>query len=135
MTEAELIRTAARLGTDQVGALDPDRVAERVIARLAAEPAAKVLPLRRRVAPWLVGIAAAAALLIVLRLTVLPSPPSPPTSLSVLYELDNLGTYELEEILETIPASATESAPAPGKMPWSDLDSDKLERLLRSLEG
>ena len=134
MTEAELVRTAARLGTAQAETLDPARVAERVLARLASEPA-EVRPLPRRVAPWFVGLAAAAALLVVLRLTVLSTSPTSPSARSVLHELDDLGTGELEEILETIPVPTAALFPAPEAAPLSELDSIHLERLLRSLEG
>jgi len=137
MTEDELVRTAARLGTAQAETLDPARVAERVLARLASEPA-EVRPLPRRVAPWFVGLAAAAALLVVLRLTVLstsPTSPTSPSARSVLHELDDLGTGELEEILETIPVPTAALSPAPEAAPLSELDSIHLERLLRSLEG
>ena len=134
MTEDELVRTAARLGTAQAETLDPARVAERVLARLASEPA-EVRPLPRRVAPWFVGLAAAAALLVVLRLTVLSTSPTSPSAWSVLHELDDLGTGELEEILETIPVPTAALSPAPEAAPLSELDSIHLERLLRSLEG
>ena len=134
MTEEELLRAAARLGEDQAGQLDSGRISERVVARLASEPAA-VHPIRRPAVRWLVGLAAAAGLVLLVRLAVMPSPTSSPPQLSVLYELDGLGTVELEEILETIPVTAAALDPGSDAVPWKDLDSTDLERLLRSLEG
>ena len=139
MTEQELERTTERLGEAQVRSLDAERIADRVLARLAAEPAGEVRPLHRRVTPWLIGLAAAALVLVALRLTVLAPADSSgrPTALTttVLQELDGLGTRELEEILEAIPAPAGDIGPNPESVPWSELDSSSLERLLRSLEG
>lgn len=140
MTEQELERTAARLGEAEVRFLDPERVAERVLARLAREPMAVVRPLHRRLTTWLGGLAAAAAVLVTLRLTVL-SPaaraPDRATALTtnVLTELDGLGARELEELLEAIPAPAGQIGPNPESVPWAELDSGSLERILRSLEG
>lgn len=133
MTEQELEQTAARLGADQAKAVDPDRIARQVLARLAAEPAV-VPPIRPPIVRWLVGLAAAAALALVVR-AITPSSLSSPSSLSVLHELDDLGTSELEAILESIPATAEAIPPFPETDPRNDLDSTSLARLLRSLEG
>ncbi|MGQ0701505.1 MAG: hypothetical protein ACT4PM_00045 [Gemmatimonadales bacterium] len=139
MTERELEQSAARLGDAEVRSIDTERIVERVLARLAAEPGAEVRPVRRRLKPWLIGLAAAAAVLITVRFTVLAPTTRPPDRLtalsSVLPELDGLGAGELEEILEAIPAPAGELVPNPETVPWTDLDSGSLERLLRSLEG
>jgi len=138
MTEEELVQTAARLGAKEANALAGERIAQAVLARLAAEPvrpATPVLVLARR---WAIGLAAAASVLLVLRLIVgTPSPrsvPSPLSSLSVLHELDGLNAAELEGLLETLPPSA--AAPAhPEPAAYHDLDPKNLERLLHSLEG
>ncbi len=133
MTEQELEQTAARLGVKQVESLDAERIAGQVLARLATEPVA--VPLFRRPAVrWLAGLAAAAAIALAVRFTVL-SPASEPGSVSVLNELDDLGTAELEDLLESIPITAGAISPFPEHDSRNDLDSTNLVRLLRSLEG
>jgi hypothetical protein len=139
MTEEQLEQLAARLGSDAVGNLDSERLAQAVFARLAAQPA-PVLPLRRVRRGLLVALAAAAALLLVSRLTLqqAPAPAELPgsggTALSVLHELDDLSVSELEILLETLPPLAAEAA-HPDPAPIDEMDTKSLERLLRSLEG
>ena len=138
MTEAELLRTAARLGEHVVEQLDETRLATAVLNRLATEPVVAARPLYRRM--WVLGLAAAAAMLLVLRLS-LPGSAHPdrstalgsPTS-TVLHELDDLTAAELEAVLETLPppASVTEHPESPS---LESLDAKSLEQLLRSLEG
>ncbi|HEV8149762.1 MAG TPA: hypothetical protein VGP61_06215, partial [Gemmatimonadales bacterium] len=70
MTEEQLLQTAARLGRDALAGLDSERIAQTVLARLATEPDEAVRPVRR-MAPRVVAIlAAAAAILLVIRLSV-----------------------------------------------------------------
>ncbi|HEV8598448.1 MAG TPA: hypothetical protein VGQ69_03740 [Gemmatimonadales bacterium] len=139
MTEDELVRTASRLGDQAVRDLDGGRLARTVLARLATEPvvSASTHFLRRS---WLVGLAPAAALLLVLRLTLGGGPAATtssvaaPATLSVLHELDELSAAELEVLLEILPP-ATDSAGHPDAASFDELDVKSLERLLRSLEG
>ena len=140
MTEDELARTAARLGDRVVQSLDEQRLARAVLARLAEEPSdsSPTTPRLRR--GLLVALAAAAAILLVVRLTV-TSPSAPATgpesagpSLTVLHELDDLSAAELEVLLETLPPPAG-AAVHPDPASFDDLDAKGLERLLRSLEG
>jgi hypothetical protein len=74
MTEEELLRTAARLGEQAVQQLDETRLAQTVLTRLATEPVVAARPLSRRT--WVLGLAAAAAVLLVLRLSLPGSKPS-----------------------------------------------------------
>jgi len=139
MTDAELERAAATLGNKVVQRLDERRVARAVLARLATEPvvAAAASPLRRN---WVLLLAAAAGVALVLRLS-LTRPPAAtegradtvPT-LTVLHELDDLDAAELEVLLETLPPPAGTAA-HPDPASFDDLDAKGLERLLRSLEG
>jgi hypothetical protein len=139
MTEEELLRTAAKLGDSVARALDEQQLARRVLARLASEPSETLL-LRRPRRRWLLGLAAAAAILLVLRLAIQPAVNSPAgpadaaTTQTVLHELDDLSTAELEVLLETLPPAAGAAVhPDPGS--FDELDAKALERLLRSLEG
>ncbi|HEV8612881.1 MAG TPA: hypothetical protein VGQ73_05170 [Gemmatimonadales bacterium] len=135
MTEAQLLQTASQLGTEVVAELDEHRIAEAVLTRLASEPVQAVKPVRSIARRIVIGLAVAAALLLVVRLTV--RPPDRPTagsSLSVLHELDDLNSAELEALLESLPPAATAAAhPDPASL--DQLDPKDLERLLRSLEG
>ena len=138
MTEEELLRAASRLGEQAVQQLDEAKLAKAVLTRLATEPAAEPRPLYRRV--LVLGLAAAAAVMLIVRLSVTNPPSSdqttaltaPPTT--VLHELDDLTTTELEAVLETL-APATAVTPHP-ESPWLEgLDAKALQQLLRSLEG
>jgi hypothetical protein len=140
MTEDELSRTAATLGDRVVQSLDEQRLARAVLARLAEEPSdtGPATPRVRR--GWLLGLAAAAAMLLVARLTLTRSagsiagPEAPVPTLTVLHELDDLSAAELEVLLETLPPPAG-AAVHPDPASFDDLDAKGLERLLRSLEG
>jgi hypothetical protein len=135
MTEAELLKTAERLGNDAVRGLDAERVSQRVLARLATEPIVAVTPIRRSWVYGLAGLAAAAILVFALRVVPGgPTSPTTPTPLTVLHELDDLNVSELQAVLESLPVEAgAPTHPEPASL--NDLDSQSLERLLRSLEG
>ena len=135
MTDEELVRTAAELGERETRGLDAERISRRVLARLESEPVVAERP----GASWLrraaYGLAAAAAIVLVVRFSVGgPRVTAPPAALSVLPELDSLGTAELELLLETLPP-ATDSTAHPEPAALNELDVKSLERLLRSLEG
>ncbi len=138
MTEEELLRQAARLGEHAVEHLDEAQLAKTVLARLATAPAVAERPLHRR--HWVVGLAAAAVILLVVKLS-LPGGESPPDSAevtapaaSVLHELDELTIPELEAVLESLPPPVSMTA-HPESPSLDGLDARSLERLLRSLEG
>ena len=138
MNDTELEQLARTLGNRAVDSLDPERIAEATRRRLAAEPAPGPV-IWRRPRYWATVLAAAAAVLLVLRLT-LPGPTTQPSTaegapaVPFLTELDALSPAELEFVLETLPP-ATESTVHPEAAVYEELDIKSLELLLRSLEG
>lgn len=135
MNDEELERLASRLGRDAAHGLDLERLAGRVLARLEeAQRAAAAMRSRT-----LRRVMAMAAVLFVALLGWLAFEPRveregglavPGT---VLHELDQLDADQLEMLLETMPVTAATVPPEP--VPLQDLDTTRLERLLRSLEG
>lgn len=137
MTEQELEQVAAGLGARPADAIDTDRIAARVLARLEEDPIL-AMPRSRGVVRWLAGLAAAAALLF-LAGRFLGGPGRFPveqtaTHATVLPELDRLSVDQLEELLQAMPVVNASTLPIE-KMPLQELDTMNLERLLRSLEG
>jgi len=138
MTEEELLRAAAKLGEHAVEHIEEAKLAKAVLARVASEPAVASLPLHRR--HWVVGLAAAATILLVVKLS-LPGGENPTDSadvttpaVTVLHELDDLTVPELETVLESLPPPASVTThPEPRSL--DGLDAKSLEQLLRSLEG
>ena len=136
MTEDQLLQAAAKLGEDAVRTLNGQRVARVVLERLATEPSEPARRIRPIVVRWFLGVAAAAAaILLFMRLpstaSLLSSPSSPVT---VLHELDDLTASELQLLLESLPPAA-DAAAHPEGASFDELDAKSLERLLRSLEG
>jgi len=137
--ERELVAAARRLGAAEVARLSPTRVADAVRHHLATEPAEPRASVLRGRAPWLVGLAAAAALALAVWYGSMreSAPPGPigfaPVELSVLHELDGLGEPELEAVLESIPLAAG-AVFHPELAPLDKLNVNDLERLLRSME-
>jgi hypothetical protein len=136
--EWDLIRVAQGLGAGVVASLDTSRIAERVARRMTeagpAMPPRVLGPATR----WLIGLAAAAALVLAVRpwrlgdsVTNLSNPVA---AVSVLNELDDLTPLELESVLEALPTAA-EAVPHVETAPFGDLEPQDLERVLRSLEG
>jgi hypothetical protein len=126
------------MGADVVVALDTGRIAEEVVRRVAeAGPAARprVLGPATR---WLIGLAAAAALVLAIRPWLpgrsVPNPSNAVAAVSVLNELDDLTPSELESVLEALPTAA-DAVPHVESAPFGDLEPKDLERVLRSLEG
>jgi len=130
----QVVQAAPHIGERVAAGLDAARLVDRVRSGLHAERRA----VRWKRAGWLAGLAAAAAVALVLwrgevtrtseraRLAsgyVLP-----------LAELDGLGAVELEGVLESLdaPFGQGNGIAVPG---LGDLDGAQLERLLRSLEG
>ncbi|HET7041476.1 MAG TPA: hypothetical protein VFI13_05640, partial [Gemmatimonadales bacterium] len=86
---------------------------------------------------WMVGLAAAAA--VVLYAAVRPDPGPAVTGAPVAEarffpELDSLSTEELAVVAEEVDRPASELDPVAGQHLF-DLDTTQLERVLRSLEG
>ena len=137
MTDEELNRAAAELGSREVAGLDGERISRHVLARLQTEPAGAVrpiLPIARRIG---LGLAAAALIVLMVRLSLggeraaLHESPAP---VSLLSELDGLNVSELEQLLESMPP-ASDASVSPEPVTIDELDIKSLERLLRSLEG
>jgi hypothetical protein len=135
--EWRVVQSARRLGDAAARRVDPARVSSAVLARLAAE---------RRRARWkrgglLAGLAAAAAVVLMLRSTSHTAAPGPDpvqaagTALHVpIAELDRLDAGQLEAVLEGLDQPLGAGA-APDAPHLGDLDDNQLERVLRSLEG
>lgn len=135
--EWRVIQAARRLGDSAARRVDPVRVSGAVLTRLAADRRAA----RWKRGGWLAGLAAAAAVVLIVR-SGTPRSSSEAgaaqgvsTALHVpLAELESLGPAELESVLdgldEPLGAGATPDVPRLG-----DLDDHQLERVLRSLEG
>lgn len=138
--ELRLLGAARRLGAARVPSLSSDRVLAAVRARLAQpddHPKPSAFP---RPARWVVGLAAAAALALVVRFTVLPganpvagAPVQAAVTSSLFHELDDLSAPELEAVLSTLTANS-ERMPAVDATPFGDLTTSDLERVLRSME-
>jgi hypothetical protein len=135
MNDEDLERLAARLGTDVVAGLDLERVAGRVRARLE-ESEREVAVRRRQIVRRVMAMAAVLAVAILGRLAFDSRRDwegGRARQGTVLYELDQLDADQLERLLETMPVTAVTVPPDP--VPLQDLDTTRLERLLRSLEG
>ncbi|MEO8449659.1 MAG: hypothetical protein ABI647_07720 [Gemmatimonadota bacterium] len=129
--EWKVVVIAAGLGKSI--SLDGSALAARVTERLKTEPPRARSRILRIAAQWGVGLAAAAALILVVR----PGPPRPdreqPRAVEVLHELDDLNADELEEVLRSVEIEGTAGATADPAI--GDLTPSELERLLHSLEG
>ena len=134
--ELDILGAARRLASRQLAGLDPAQVAPEVLHRLRDDQALR----KRRRGQWLVGLAAAAAVILAVSLG-MPRGPSIPddaglaaySTVSVLHELDGLSEPQLEEVLQSIP-QATEALDHVEMAPLSDLSASDLERVLRSME-
>jgi hypothetical protein len=129
--EWRLIARAAVLG-EGLG-LDVERVADAVVRRLAAQPA----PTLSRRGAWVLGLAAAAAIVIVLfeagpRRAPEVAPAAAPT---VLSELDDLTHDELLTVLDALDPPPADGGAIPEASRLEGLSPGELERVLRSLEG
>ncbi len=135
--EWRVVAAVRRLGDVAAGRVDADRVSRHVMARLASDRAAR----RWRAGGWIAGLAAAAAVVLMLRGGSTRSPKgeatTPPvaTALHVpIAELESLDTAELESVLDGLDQPIGSGA-APDAPHLGDLDDVQLERVLRSLEG
>jgi len=137
--EWRLMQAAARLGQDLEQTFPADVMATRVMASLR-QPAPRLI--RPRAWRWLAVPAAAAAAIAFL---MLPGPASSPTSDrpagstvtaeagALLPELEQLGTTELESVLQLLPAVQGDDVEDIHN--YNDMTEDELEGILRSLEG
>jgi hypothetical protein len=131
------VAVARRLGDTAANRVDAVRVSRTVIARLASDRVAR----RWRRGGWVAGLAAAAAVVLMVRVASAPgrtdavTPQPVSTALHVpLAELETLNTDELESVLDGLDQPIGSGA-APDAPRLGDLDDLQLERVLRSLEG
>lgn len=130
--ELDLVRTAMALGSTSPVA-EPARVASQALQRLRnASPRRRAIPLRR--IGW--ALAAAAALVLGVRL-VAPAPAAPePGITTVLHELDGLDEAELERLLSRVTDPAGPDALRTESLDgWGDLTDAEWQALLSTLEG
>lgn len=119
-----------------VPSIDLQAVARRVQLRLtnqgSGEPSRPAQPVRR----WIVGVAAAAALMVAVGSTVVAPDASLASSqvVSILPELEDLETAELEALFEVLPVAHPTVRPPLGAG-LSDLSDNELERLFAAMEG
>jgi hypothetical protein len=138
LSEWRLIQAGARLGHDLDQSFPADMMATRVMASLR-QPAPRLL--RPRVWRWLAVPAAAAA---AIALVMWRGPSSPPAgdrtsrpmvsaeANGLLPELEELGTTELESVLQLLPAVEDGVDDIHN---YNDMTEDEVETILRSLEG
>lgn len=134
--EWRVVRLAQKVTAARPDGLDVDRIAGRVLQRLAIEPAAT-----SRSARWWYGGAgvAAAALLLVLALRRSPGDATAvidlaPAGAIPVMGLDSLNEEQLRMVLESLD-EPLETLTNPLMPSMLDLDDQQLERVIRSLEG
>ncbi len=135
--EWTLARTAADLHRSV--RIDPDQVAQRVLARLRDEP---IAPVAVRRLPWRAGVigllSAAACLALALALPrqsprTVATATVADTQVAVLPELQALDTTQLEALLSALGPAAGDATP--GVPHLEDLTTGELEQLLRAEGG
>ena len=143
--EWELVLAAERLGASAAAGMDTARIAAAVRHRLRNAPVTGVPQAFRRAGRWLTGLAAAAAVILAVRLAT-PHPERPVTDpsaaaatgglgeASLLPELDRLTSTELEAVLDAF-EPAVEALPHVDGAALNELEPQELERVLRSLGG
>lgn len=130
--ELALVTAAAGLGARL--SLDVEGVAARVTARLAA-PVPLGRPSVRRIGRWVVGLAAAAVLVVAVRLgTGDRSRADQAAAPLILGELEGLSASELEVVLDEMPGGGQPVMPA-GAAGMSDLSAEELEQVLAAWGG
>lgn len=133
--EWQLVQVAMRLGDGAAGRVNTTRLSAAVLAGVARER--RVAGWKR--AGWLTGLAAAAAVVLIVW-----RGPAPPTVhpdegavseyLLPLAELESLDENQLQAVLEALDAPLQDGSSSGGPN-LGDLDDTQLERVLRSLEG
>jgi hypothetical protein len=136
--EWRLVQAGAQLGRDLERTFPAEMMATRVMASLR-QPAPRPLPARAW--RWLAAPAAVAAAIALMLLRGPSSPlagdrtPRPTVSAeagALLPELEELGTTELESVLQLLPSVDT---PVEDIHNYNDMTEDELEGVLGSLEG
>lgn len=130
--EWRLVVSAAAIGEGLE--LDVERVADAVVRRLAAQPAST--PPRR--GAWVLGLAAAAAAIVIVLFEAAPrrAPEAAPAAApTVLSELDDLTHDELLTVLDALDPPPADGGAVPEASRLEGLSPGELERVLRSLEG
>lgn len=135
MNEHDIERLAKRLGVEEAPAVDPERTAQLVVARLRSEGLGR-RPLWTR--PVAGRIAAAAALVMAAGLLVLgdrePADASRPESLATAVQgLETLKPTELVEVLDSLAVAGPVTSMATTTL--NDLTAAQLEELLERMEG
>ncbi len=135
--EWRTVMLARQLGDAAARRIDPARVSSAVLLRLASQRRAT----RWKRGGWLAGLAAAAALVLMVRAGSRHPSEAADTSQTVtaalhvpLAELETLDAEELESVLNGLDEPLGSGA-APDTPHLGDLDDQQLERVLRSLEG
>jgi len=132
----EIERMAPALGRDAAERIDPDRVTERVLARLRRAGAEEVSVVGWPRTAWL-RAAAVAAVLIGGGLVMREVGAGPGTGAGIEpigpYALDELSSTELDEVLDSL----TDEAPVADVIQagFFELDETQLQELLRQMEG
>jgi hypothetical protein len=131
--QAEWAVVSAGAAVAHGASIDADALAARVLQRLRTEPAVR----RPRRTGWLVGLAAAAAIALVLwsgtSPDVRPRGPAAPRLTVDVPGLNGLAADELADVLDVLgtPWTETSTTDAPS---LDDLDPQELERVERSWE-
>lgn len=132
MDERRIEQLARHLGDDRGNGVDPDAMAEAVVARLRSHANRE----RRWAIEFKVLRAAAAIILIVgsgLVLNEARQQPSGPSSFGVPVALEGLGTNELEQVLDSLDYEAPTSELVASGL--NDLSESELQELLATMEG
>jgi hypothetical protein len=127
---------AKEFGARAAGAINPERVAARVLERLRTQPAERRAPIRRwlAAAPRALRVAATLALLLAGGLVLRRALVGPDQPLAVVVPLlPELSEDELHEVLD----SMAFEAPLPEDLAvgLTDLTESQLQELLRRMEG
>jgi hypothetical protein len=130
---AEWAVVSAGVGVGSGAALDADALAARVLQRLKTEPVAR----RSRARFWLAGLAAAAAVILVVSTPWNRSVPGTVATAPALEApvpgLNTLNASELDDVLQMIDTPWTETSTADSPS-LDDLDLQGLEQVQQSME-
>jgi len=144
---ARALAVLAARAARRAAAVDPERVAERVVARLKDEPAAAESPERRWLsAPRSLRVAAAVTLFVVAGTTTLVmvrggSPPvAAPAAVALpvaIQGADSLSQSEQEAVLKALEGVRTVNgaAPRPSTVLVEDLSETELRALLQAMQA
>lgn len=133
--EWQAVQTARRLGGAAARRVNVARLSSAVLAGVTRDRRTS----RWRRAGWLTGLAAAAALALLVWRGPAPAedPAAEPTAVEFrlpLAELETLDEVQLQAVLDGLDAPLTDGSTAGGPT-LGDLNDIQLERVLRSLEG